>query len=204
MLKLLRKLWGRNLSAPPEPTVEEDENLLDAKTLEEYFSVPTHAKESLGRFLTLITAQLGTEESQRLTKLVISHLECGDTTGGAIESGILDDEGQRRGKWVLLQVDWKATEEVEWQANELLTVAGITETWHLQGGTMTTVPRALLEFSSWVKPWGFRLLHLDLGNDAYYALLMSQDKSAEIVQMAKEAGLKVQESDEFEVENRPE
>ena len=119
-------------------------------------------------------------------------------------SGILDDEGQRRGKWVLLQVDWKATEEVEWQANELLTVAGITETWHLQGGTKTTVPRALLEFSSWVKPRGFRLLHLDLGNDAYYALLMSQDKSAEIVQMAKEAGLKVQESDEFEVENRPE
>lgn len=203
MLKLLRKLWGRDLSAPLEPTVKEDENLLDAQILEEYFSVSTQAKQALERFLTLITAQLGTEESQRLTKLVISHLRCGDTTSGAIESGILDDEGQRRGQWVLLQVDWRDTEEVEWQANELLTVAGITETWHLQGGTNTTVPKVLLEFSSWVKPRGFRLLHLDLGSDAYYALLTSQEKSAEILQIAKEAGLKVQESDEFEVENRP-
>ncbi|WP_219114467.1 hypothetical protein [Janthinobacterium sp. UMAB-56] len=142
------------MTAPPEPPVEEDENLSDAQILKEYFSASTQAKQALRRFLTLITAQLGTEESQRLTKLVISHLGRGDTTSEAIESGILDDEGQRRGKWVLLQVDWKATEEVEWQANELLTVAGINETWHLQGGTRTTVPRALLEFSSWVKPRG--------------------------------------------------
>lgn len=204
MLKLLSKLLGRDLTAPPEPPVEEDENLSDAQILKEYFSASTQAKQALRRFLTLITAQLGTEESQRLTKLVISHLGRGGTTSEAIESGILDDEGQRRGRWVLLQVDWKATEEVEWQANELLTVAGINETWHLQDGTHTTVPRALLEFSSWVKPRGGRLLHLDLGNDAYYALLMSEEKSAEIVQIAKEAGLKVKESDEFEVEHRPE
>jgi hypothetical protein len=204
MLKLLSKLLGRDLTAPPQPSVEEDEHLSDAQILNEYFSVSTQAKQALKHFLTLVTAQLGATESQRLIKLVISHLGRGDTTSEAVESGILADEGQRLGKWVLLQVDWKATEEVEWQANELLAVAGITETWHPQGGTNTTVPRALLEFSSWVKPRGFRLLHLDLGNDAYYALLMSEEKSAKIVQIAKEADLKVQESDEFEVECRSE
>src|SRR5450830_1557349 len=203
MLKLLSKLLGRDLTAPAVPTVEEEETLSDAQILKEYFSVSKQNKQALRRFVRLITVQLGVEEGQRLTTSVISHLGPGNTASEAIENGILDD-GQRRGKWVLMQVDWKATEEVEWQANELLTVAGINETWHLQGGTHTTVPKALLEFSSWVKPRGGRLLHLDLGNDAYYALLMSEEKSAEIVQTAKEAGLKVKESDEFEVEHRPE
>jgi hypothetical protein len=188
------------LTAPPEPTVEEDESLSDAQILKEYFSVSRQAKQALRRFVTLITAQLGVEESQRLTKSVISHVRPGDTTSEAIENGILVD-GQRRGKWVLLQVDWEATEEVEWQANELLIVAGITETWHPQGGTNVTVPRALLQFSSWVKPRGFCLLHLDLGHDACYALLVLAEKLEEIRRAAEDAGLKVQKSDEFEGEH---
>lgn len=200
MLKLLNKLLGRDLTAPPEPTGEDDGSLSDTQILKEYFSVSKQTKQALRHFVTLITAQLGVEESRRLTKSVLSHLGPGVTTSEAIENGILD-EGQRRGKWVLIQVDWKATEEVEWQATELLTVAGLTEIWHPKDGAKVPVPRALLEFSSWVKQRGFRLLHLDLGHDAYYALLVLPDKSEEIVRAADEAGLKVQESDEFEVEH---
>lgn len=200
MLKLLSKLLGRKLTTPPELTVEKEENLSDEQILKEYFPVSKQAKEALRRFITLITAQLEIEESLRLTKSVLSHLEPGVTASEAIESGILDD-GQRRGMWVLIQVDWKATEEVEWQANELLTVAGLKEIWHLQGGARVPVPQALLEFSSWVKQRGFRLLHLDLGHDAYYALLVLKGTSEETVRAADEAGLKVQESDEFEAEH---
>ncbi|MGJ9420700.1 hypothetical protein ACHAC9_23555 [Massilia sp. CMS3.1] len=188
------------MTAPPESAVEVDESLSDAQIFKEYFSVSKKTKQALRRFVKLITAQLGVEESQRLTKSVLSHLGPGDAASEAIENGILDD-GQRRGKWVLMQVDWKATEEVEWQANELLIVAGITEIWHLQGGVKLTVPRALLEFSSWVEHRGFRLLHLDLGHDAYYALLVSMDKLEEILRAAAEAGLKVQGSEDFQLEH---
>tara|TARA_Y100000296_G_scaffold43455_2_gene49936 strand:+ start:5941 stop:6258 length:318 start_codon:yes stop_codon:yes gene_type:complete len=100
----------------------------------------------------------------------------------------------------LIQVDWKATEEVAWQANELLTAAGIAETWHMKSGTKAAVLHALAEFSTWVRPRGFRLLHLDLGDDAYYALLVREDQLEEIVQAAEDAGLDVQESDDFERE----
>ncbi|MFX5494236.1 hypothetical protein ABTD62_21075, partial [Acinetobacter baumannii] len=79
----------------------------------------------------------------------------------------------------MIQVDWKATEEVEWQANELLTAAGIAENWHMENGTKVTVPHALVEFSTWVRPRGFRLLHLDLGDDSYYALLVREDQLEE-------------------------
>lgn len=200
MLKLLSKLLGRDLTAPREPTIEEDESVSDAQIREEFFSVSKEVKQALKRFIALITVQLGAVESQRLIAAVMSNLEPGDTPSEAIQNGLLDD-GQRRGKWLLIQVDWNATEEVEWQANELLTVAGITETWHLQGETEMTVLRALMQFSAWVKPRGFSLLHLDLGHDAYYAFLVLAEKSEEIRRAAEEAGLKVQESDAFEGEH---
>ncbi|WP_156794641.1 DUF6630 family protein [Herbaspirillum seropedicae] len=200
MFKLLSKLWGRDLTSPRGPTVEEEEILSDAQIFKEDFSVSKQNKQALGRFVRLITAQLGGEESQRLATSVMSHLGPGDTASDAIQNGILDDDGQRRGQWVVLQVDWKATEEVEWQANELLTTAGITETWNMESGTNATVPHALVEFSSWVKPRGLRLLHLDFGDDAYYALLVLADQLEEIIQAAENAGLNIQGSDDFERE----
>jgi len=179
--------------------VEEEEILSDAQIIKEYWPVSEEDNQALRRFVRLITVQLGAEESDRLTTLVMSEREPGD----AIEAGInaiLDEDGQRRGKWVLIQVDWKATEEVEWQANELLTAAGIAENWHMENGTKVTVPHALVEFSTWVRPRGFRLLHLDLGDDSYYALLVREDQLEEIVLAAEDAGLDVQESDDFERE----
>ncbi|WP_286864385.1 hypothetical protein [Herbaspirillum sp. UBA812] len=44
------------------------------------------------------------------------------------------------------------------------------------------------------------LLPLGLGDDAYYALLVREDQLEEIVQAAEDAGLDVQESDDFERE----
>lgn len=199
MLKLLSRLWGRKSASPKVHSLEEEEILSDAQIIKEYWPVSEEDDQALRRFVRLITVQLGAEESDRLTTLVMSDREPGD----AIEAGInaiLDEDGQRRGKWVLIQVDWKATEEVEWQANELLTAAGIAETWHMKSGTKVTVPHALVEFSTWVRPRGFRLLHLDLGDDAYYALLVREEQLEEIVLAAEDAGLDVQESDDFERE----
>ena len=90
MLKLLTKLLGRDLTAPPETTGEDDGSLSDTQILKEYFSVSKQTKQALRHFVTLITAHLGVEESRRLTKSVLSHLGPGVTTSEAIENGILD------------------------------------------------------------------------------------------------------------------
>lgn len=201
MLKLFSKLFRRDPPAVSEPTAQTREVFSDAQLLRAHFAVTKEAEEALRRFSTLITVQLGSEESQRLTSRVVSRLRLGDTPDDAITSGFLDDEGQRPGKWLLIQVDWKATEEVEWQANELLAVAGVTETWQWQGRTNATVAEALLAFSAWVAQRQFHLLHLDLGHDAYYALLVPADKSEEVLRAAEEAGLKLQGAREFEAEN---
>ncbi|MES9261455.1 hypothetical protein ABEQ23_12355, partial [Cutibacterium acnes] len=85
--------------------MEEEEILSDAQIIKEYWLVSEEDNQALRRFVRLITVQLGAEESDRLTTLVMSEREPGD----AIEAGInaiLDEDGQRRGKWVLIQVDW--------------------------------------------------------------------------------------------------
>lgn len=201
MFKLLRKLLGRNLAAQAEPAPEIDENLSDAQILREYFSVPKQVKAALKHFITLISEDLGEQESRRLTRVVLSNLQPGDTANEAITNGMLGEKGQRRGKWFLIQLDWKATEDLEWQANEVLMTAGIAESWQLQSASGKSVPMALLEFSSWVRHRGFQLLHLDLGHDAYYAFLVNDTKVEEVLRAAKEAALKVQDSSEFGREN---
>lgn len=56
---------------------------------------------------------------------------------------------------------------------------------------------ALLALSSWVEVRGFHLLHLDLGDDAYRALLAAAEQSEQIMRAAQAAGLKLQRSSDF-------
>lgn len=72
---------------------------------------------------------MGFEESQRLADLVVSKLHEDESMIEAMTNSLLD-EYQHPDKWLLLEVDWKATEEIEWQANKLLAIADVTETWN--------------------------------------------------------------------------
>lgn len=200
MFKLLNRLLGRSTPTRPAPPAAAD-RVSDDQLLRSHFSVSKEAELALERFGTLVTAQLGAEESRRLTNLLVAQLQRGDTPEDAVNNSLLGDDGQQPGKWVMLTVDWKATEEVEWQANELLATAGVAETWHLQDEENKIVAQALLEFSAWVEPRGLQLLHLDLLHDAYYALLVRAELADEARQAAKQAGLKLQSCDEFRAEN---
>jgi hypothetical protein len=200
MFKLLSSLFSKNVPAVPELAGSENQVLTDAQLLRAHFSVTEQDEEALRRFVTLITDPLGTEESRRLTELAVSRLRLGDTPADVMHYSLLG-ELQSPGKWLLIQVDWKDTDEVEPQANEMLTIAGVTETWRLQSQTNTTVVQALLAPSSWVEQRGFHLLHLDLGDDAYRALLAAADKSEQIMRAAQDAGLKLQRTSDFAADN---
>lgn len=188
------KLFGRMLGK--KPGVEAGQGVTEPPSPDEEAPVSNAARQALERFIVLVTAHLEEEERRRLVKGVLSPLHPGQTVEDAIQNGILDD-GQRTGQWLLLQVDWKAADEVEWQANELLLAAGIDDTWELDDEEEASVPQALLAFSSWVERHGMRLLHLDLGHDAYYALLMRQEKVDETLRAARDAGLILRDAAAF-------
>jgi hypothetical protein len=199
MLKRLKKLFERDATTRPMPEVIE--TLSDTQILEEYFSPTQAAKEALKTFALLISSYLGTAESERLTDRVMSCLQPGKSTDEALLEGLVDEHGQQHGKWLLINTDFRATDEIEWQANEVLQAHGVAESWHLDGTDEMTPLQALGAFSTWVRPYGMELLHLEAGDTDWCAFLVKASDARQVLQLAEKAGLKVQYSEDFLADN---
>ncbi|MFC5430685.1 hypothetical protein ACFPTO_18040 [Paraburkholderia denitrificans] len=99
--------------------------------------------------------------------------------------------------WCLcISVDWRASDEIEWQANRLLHTLGIADRWTCPGGDLT-VPDALLSFGAWLAQKGYTLLHLDTGSDGYIAFAIRRDDLDEALSLATTAGAVVETDDMF-------
>lgn len=200
MLKLLRSLLsGRSQPSTTSTQTEPDQSLSDTEILKEHFSPSKEARQALKRFTQLISRHLGSEESKRLTNRVMACLQPGDTVEEALVNGLVDERGQQHGKWMLLSVDWRASDEVEWQANELLQAFDITVPWHFGEAKGRTVPEAMLAFSSWVGQYGLSLLHL--GGDTYAAFLVRHADLPAAIELASQAGLSVQDEADYARDN---
>ncbi|MBJ2156641.1 DUF6630 family protein [Variovorax sp. IB41] len=197
MFKRLATLF--RLEAEPQhqqpsanPTPSEAPDIVGAR--------PTHAqtKDALQRFMHLVTAHLDSREGRRLSDAVATGFDsCGDAAE-AFEDGVLGEEGQRHGRWLVIQVDWKAHEEIEWQVAEVATSFSIRERWNWTTPLETrTVPAGLCAVASWAAALGYELLHLDLGHDAYYALMVNGEDAEDAHQAAMAAGLSVLGTAEF-------
>lgn len=132
MLKLLSKLFNRDLTTLSEPidtNVSEDEiweilHPTDKETL-------SRKKKNLKLFLQFITSHLKKSEAQRLIRVASKGLdECDysfdeSSSFSALSEVIAGDDGQRKGQWVFIQIDWKADDEIAWQVSEILNLYGI-------------------------------------------------------------------------------
>ncbi|WP_425147350.1 DUF6630 family protein [Deinococcus sp.] len=93
--------------------------------------------------------------------------------------------------WLCLCVDWKASDEVEWQ------VQGMARTLGLPGGFRSVAmsqpgsqtPDVLREAATWMQGGGFDLLGLETGSDAYMALPIRLDSLERARQEAERLGL---------------
>jgi len=188
MFTLLRNLLDRTPSQP-----EPDENLSDTQILKEYFSPSKEARQALKRLTALITRQLGSDESKRLTNRVMACLQPGDAVEEALVNGLIED-----GR-MLLSVDWRAADEVAWQANALLRAFGVTAPWELAVAEAATVPRALLALSAWAGQHGLSLLHI--GGDGYAAFLVRNADLPAVLDLAAQAGLTLHDEAAFAREN---
>lgn len=200
MFKLLRTFFGRT-SQPPAPSIQPDpeQELSDTEILQEYFSPPKEVRQALKRFTQLISRHLGSEESKRLTNRVMACLQPGETIEDALISGLVGENGQQDGKWIMLSADWREVDELEWQANRLLQAFGITTPWQLEEAERTTLPHALLALSAWVRQHGLSLMHVRA--DSYAAFLVDDKDLPAVIELASQAGLTVQDGDEFAREN---
>lgn len=201
MFGFIKKIFARPPAAARTPEVEE--RLTDTQILKEYFSTPRKTKDALRQFILLIAEPLGEKESRRLARVTLSSLYPGSTPSDRVSEGLLGESGQKRGQWLIIQMDWKAHEELAWQVEELRHTFNLQETWQWPDQTERTVRNGLQDFAAWVATRGYRLLDLDLGHDAYYAFMVETPKVAEVLAAGHDADLQIRElgglADEGEV-----
>jgi hypothetical protein len=202
MLKLLSKLFNRDITAPSEPI---DTNVSDEEIWEILHPLDrialSNKKKKLKCFMQFVTSHLSKKESQRLTRIAVKSLEEAENPFEALAEVIFKDEGQKRGQWVFIQIDWNAAEEISWQVSEILSLYGIGEEWVHDCaikfiGSENTV-NALRNLSEWLKIRGFSLLHLETGGDCYCSFIVRDCDASTAKKLAANAEIKVYDHDEF-------
>lgn len=153
-------------------------------------SVPPLVQEALREFVELAAEPLGAAEARRLASSVAASLAAGSTASEALWDGLVDDDGQQRGKWLLIQLDWKDVDEIGWQAEEIADAYGLPDSWRPERD-FRYVPEAMASLARWFAARGYALLDIDTGGDAYACLAAPQGNVEELLELAREATLVV-------------
>lgn len=195
MFKRLFAFLGRQ----PEP------DYLDA---EEYDSAllaqAAMYREAMAGFMRAVSSQLGEHDSARLTNNVLTQLDNHpnpvgkDDVGELFLEGLLEDGGQQSGKWMLMHIDWKASDEIDWQVNDMLSTRGIDEQWEWDSEGKT-VMQGLKVLADWLPKHALSLLSIDFGHDAYYMLIVDDAVAAQAIELGRRAGLDVTSFQDFAV-----
>lgn len=144
--------------------------------------------------MELVTGHLADAESLRLSSRVLALFDKLGDARGAFEKGVLDADGQQLGQWLVLHVDWKDGDEIEWQVDQLLSSFGEPTRWGPLKNTTTSVhsvPVVLDDAAAWLRELGYALLTLDLEGDSYHALLVRASDLDLAMVLAKATDLSV-------------
>lgn len=203
MLKLLSKLFNRMLVTSSKPI---DTNVSDDEIWEELHpsgqATLSQKKENLSNFLKFITSHVNKSESQRLTKVVVKALKEADSPFDALTEVISGDDGQKRGQWVFIQVDWKADDEIAWQLSEILSLYGVEDKWtYANTSQYSDVPKVLQNLSEWLDSRGLSLVHLETEGDWHCCFIVKSPELITIKELASIAGLQIYDADEFASKN---
>lgn len=199
MFKLLGKLLNRDLITPAEPidtNVPENEiwELLHPTNKAEL----SRRKKNLQGFLEFAASQLNKTETQRLCRVVKRALADTEDSFEALCEVMFGEEGQRRGKWVFIQLDWKARGEIVWQVSEILATFGISERWeHDCEAEFRSVPEALLALSDWLAERSLALLHFETNSDSYCSVIVRSSEASVARELALAAELTLYDHAEF-------
>lgn len=91
--------------------------------------------------------------------------------------------------WLVMQVDWKAVDEVEWQAQLMCRTHGLPGVFVWTPNPGDGVPEALAAFAAWLEPQGFRFRPWLRDEDAYAGFVVPHALAEAFEGAAQRAGL---------------
>lgn len=177
MFRALRNAWRNYVAAiPPSEIVDS----IPPSQWDQVDLLPTVSKAKRKAFadlLSLIYANLPAEVSVKLLADRAKLLIRGDDADTALHAALFPNEDDAApGNHGFIACDWKATEEIEWQAARLCKAHGVLARWQAPEGTVTT---ALQAFEEWLTSYNLQLLCFSVGDSVVAFAVPTEDaKSA--------------------------
>ena len=196
MFSLLKKWLAPPSPTDADPALERDPRVADFNERDAVNGLSS----ALASFVKRVLAPVGEMEAERAAHILAEALAGRESPTDCLAWGLLDmQQDDAKADWALvIYTDWKAVEEVAWQADAVLMTLGIAERWAIPAAEQDhTVPHLLLSFSAWLRPHGYQLLYVDTGGDNYYALPIRSDAVDEAMQLADAARLDIRRDEVF-------
>ena len=164
-------------------------------------------------FIELLTSASTQEEAQRIRGVARAAWQARaaqDAAAGAfdavdayqvLEEVAAGEDGQRPGQWLLIHLDWKATDEIGWQVADILAQRAVAPTWSGIEAEFGTVPAALMDLAQWLRQRGLALLDIETDADAFCAFIVDAAQVTLARQLAAAARLTVYDAEEFAARN---
>ncbi|UAW63738.2 hypothetical protein KMZ15_06590 [Mycoavidus sp. HKI] len=191
MLKFLKKIFSGSQSkdADPVDTDVPEENVAELLDNESGPDLE-QLEKNLQKFIQFLTASLSQTEARRLWQVARTALYETESSFEALQEVMSGDDGQRRGQWLIIQLDWKASEEIGWQVSEILATLNAQEQWdHDCEMEFESVPAAFQALSEWLAARELALLHFETDSDSYCAIIIKGSDVAATKQLAEAAQL---------------
>lgn len=167
------------------------------------------AGQAFDALIELLTSALAQDEAQRIREVARAAWQARaaeDAAAGSfarvdaypvLEEVMAGEQGQRPGQWLIIHIDWRASDEIGWQVADILASRQVQAAWKGAEVEFDTPPAAFAALAQWLRDRGLALLHIETDADAYCAIIVAAAEAGRARSAAEAAGLTVYDPGEF-------
>jgi hypothetical protein len=188
MFRTLRRLWNSYTASIPKSEIVDSvpESQWDRADL--LPPVSKAKRKAFNDLLALIYSHFPPQTADALVQRGSRVLSRGDEVDTALRNALLPEEAAgEESNPGFMACDWKAAEEVQWQANLLCQSHGLSERWSAPNGSLMSI---LQDLDAWLHGQGHSLLYFSDG-DGLVAFALPTDRVASAIAIGKRLKLAI-------------
>jgi len=198
MFAALRRAWQRYVASIP--VTPEPEQVSDKEILSELRPAPVDRKivTAFGALATLVLAHLPDADRAAQARRLRSRLKPDTSAAEALGAWIAASSGPKS-RIGVIALDWKAREEVSWQAKRLCAAHDVSIEWEYDAATdqewkgwqeraEAPVESPLRSFAAALKATRVVLFRFPV-DDSVYAFAVAQELEEEALELCRELGI---------------
>jgi hypothetical protein len=194
MFSALRRAWQRYLASIPVP--QKEEHVSDTDAMHELRPPPVDRKvvSTFGALASNVLSHIPEDNRVAQSRKLKSRLKRGTSPAEALGAWIQGSSGLKSTLGVIA-VDWKAREEISWQAKGLCAAHGVSMDWQYDHRTdedwknwqergEAPVDSPLRAFGITLQRTGLAFFHFSVG-DTVFAFAVAESRRDEVLNLCK-------------------